>query len=56
MEILEKIFGEGHPMIQKYYNYSAESFSYSNDHTSMLTMAKKNLEVVEHFNVPSDPK
>jgi hypothetical protein len=39
VEILESIFGEDHPLIQKYYNYSSEVYSYSNDDASMLSMA-----------------
>jgi hypothetical protein len=27
----EHLFGEDHPMIQKYYNYSSEVFSYSDE-------------------------
>ena len=55
VEMLEKLFGENHSLIQKYYNYSAELYSYAEDMTSMLAMAQKNLEIVENFNALSDP-
>lgn len=54
VEVFEKLFGEDHPIMQKYYNYSADVYSYAEEHVNMLQMAKKHLEVVEHFNVPSD--
>jgi hypothetical protein len=54
VQIFEHLFGEDHPLIQKYYNYSADVFSYSEDHDSMLSMAYKNLDVVERNNVSSD--
>ena len=55
VEIFEHIFGENHPLIMKYYNYSADLYSYTEDMTSMLEMARKNLELSEQFNKPSKP-
>ena len=50
----EKLFGENHPIIQKYYNYSSELFSFVDDKQSMLLMANKYVELVEKTNRPSD--
>lgn len=54
VQIFEHLFGEEHPIIQKYYNYSADVFSYAEDNESMLSMAYKNLDVVERNNVAED--
>jgi hypothetical protein len=40
--------------MQKYYNYSSELFSATNDNVAMMQMAKKYLEIVEKVNKPRD--
>lgn len=53
VETFEHLFGEEHPIIQKYFNYSADVYSYSDEYASMLSMAQKNLDIVEKNNQPS---
>lgn len=36
VQIYEKLFGENHPVLQKYYNYSSEVFSAANDNDGMM--------------------
>lgn len=54
VDTYEHLFGEDHPLMQKYYNYSSDLFSYSNDNVSMISMANKNLDIVEKFNQTTD--
>ena len=54
VDTYEHLFGEDHPLMQKYYNYSSDLFSYSNDNVSMISMANKNLDCVEKFNQTTD--
>ena len=54
VDTYEHLFGEDHPLMQKYYNYSSDLFSYSNDNVSMISMANKNLDIVEKFNQTND--
>ena len=55
VEIYEKLFGDAHPILQKYYNYSSEVFSSANDNDAMMQMGKKYLNIVEKVNKPRDP-
>ncbi len=41
VKVYEDLFGEDHPIIQKYYNYSSELYSYANDKGPMVEMATK---------------
>ncbi len=50
----ERLFGDKHPIIQKYYNYSSELFSFIDDKPSMLMMANKFVELVDKINKPCD--
>ena len=36
VKIYEALFGDHHPILQKYYNYCSELFSAANDFDSML--------------------
>ena len=54
VDTYEHLFGEDHPLMQKYYNYSSDLFSYSDDNVSMISMANKNLDIVEKFNQTTD--
>ena len=56
VNIYEKLFGENHPVLQKYYNYSSELFSAANDNVAMMQMVKKCLEIVEKVNKPRNPE
>lgn len=42
-ETLEKLFTDAHPLIQKYYSYSAEVYSQSDDIPNMMAMTEKQL-------------
>ena len=55
VKIYETLFGDAHPVMQKYYNYSSEIYSTTNDHPSMMQMVHKYLEIVEKTNTPRDP-
>lgn len=55
VEIYEKLFGDAHPILQKYYNYSSEVFSSASDNDAMMQMGKKYLDIVEKVNKPRDP-
>lgn len=55
VNIFEHLFGEKHPLIAKYYCYSADLYSYTEDNVAMIDMAKKTIEVSELVNKPSDP-
>jgi hypothetical protein len=55
VKIYESLFGDAHPVMQKYYNYCSEIYSTTNDHASMMQMVHKYLEIVEKSNVPRDP-
>lgn len=54
VNIFEHLFGEKHPLIAKYYSYSADLYSYTEDNVGMLEMARKTLEVSEFHNKPAD--
>jgi hypothetical protein len=54
VETFEHLFGDEHPLMQKYYTSSADLFLYQEDSVSMLSMANKNLEIVEKNNKKSD--
>lgn len=56
VEIYEKLLGEQHPLMQKYYNYSSEMFSSTNDTAAMMQMVNKYLEIIEKTNKPRDPQ
>ena len=56
VQTYEHLFGEQHPILQKYYNYSSEVFSAANDNTAMMQMVNKYLEIVEKVNKPRDPE
>jgi hypothetical protein len=55
VEKYEKLFGDAHPILQKYYNYSSEVFSLASDNDAMMQMGKKYLDIVEKVNKPRDP-
>jgi len=54
VETFEHLFGDEHPLMQKYYTSSADLFLYQEDTVSMLSMANKDLEIVEKNNESSD--
>ena len=47
------MFGEDHPINQKYYNYLSELYSYDEKKELMLGMAQKFLDIVAEVNKPS---
>ena len=56
VEAFEALFGDDHPLLQRYYNYSSEMYSYTETETdNMIAMARKYIEIVEKHNKPSDP-
>ena len=55
VEIYEKLFGDAHPILQNYYNYSSEVFSSANNNDAMMQMGQKYLDIVEKVNKPRDP-
>jgi hypothetical protein len=51
LENLEKLFGDQHPLIQKYYSYSSEVASQADENDTMMVMARKQFEIIERSNV-----
>lgn len=54
MKTYEELFGDQHPINQKYYNYSSELYSYADQKEPMLEMAKKFLDIVLKANRTED--
>ena len=52
-EVYKQLFGEHHPINQKYYNYLSELYSYDEQKEPMLEMAQKFLDIVVKTNKPS---
>lgn len=55
-QILERCFGDEHPVIQKYYSYSAEVGSQTDNNDMMMQMSEKLYQIVESSNQSKDGK
>lgn len=49
-EIFIKLFGDEHPIMQKYYSYSGEIASFYDNNEMIMTMANSQLKLCEDVN------
>lgn len=55
-EIYEKLYGDDHPIIQKYYAYACEVASSAENDEMMLSFIKKQVELCDKVNKTTDGK